>query len=423
MVQLVNSALFVAEAILYFSLMTALLHLRHRIGLGIFLTALGVMHFVETYLAAEFYVELPFGVVSPGSSVFFAGKLLMILMLYIKEDASTVRQPIYGLFLGNLVTLAIAQLLMLHYSVEPSPEQVADVGFLRKMGLLMVWGTTLLYLDSLGIILLYERMGRLLPRWMILRVVISSVVVLTFDQIGFFALLGFLYDAPPSVFWGGWKAKMVAALMYSAMFALYQTAFRDHSAVVSRRPIGDIFSDLTFRERYEDLLSRTGRDVLTGVFDRSRMEIEAPRLVREALAKDGSISLAIVDVDHFKSVNDRFGHLSGDEILKEVATRLQRMIRPGDHLFRYGGEEFVIVLPEANHADGMLIADGLRGDIADAVRNALGEPITVSLGIATAPEDGRSFNALLAEADDRLYRAKKSGRNRAEGQSLAPEES
>ncbi len=106
--QNLNLALFLAEAVLYFTLMTVLLHFRHRIGLGVFLTALGVMHFVETYLAAVFYVALPFGVVSPGSSIFFAGKLMMILMLYIKEDASTVRQPIYGLFLGNLVTVVVA---------------------------------------------------------------------------------------------------------------------------------------------------------------------------------------------------------------------------------------------------------------------------------------------------------------------------
>ena len=155
-----NLVLFVSEAVLYFALMTTLLHLRTYIGLGVFLTALGVMHFVETYLAAVFYVALPFGIVSPGSSIFFAGKLMLILMLYIKEDASTVRQPIYGLFLGNLVTLAIAQLLLLHYSVEPTASQRADFSFLQDMGALMLWGTTLLYLDSIGIILLYERLGR-----------------------------------------------------------------------------------------------------------------------------------------------------------------------------------------------------------------------------------------------------------------------
>ena len=142
---ILNLGLIVLEAVGYFTLMVTLLHFRHRLGLGVFMTALGVMHFLETYLAAVFYVSLPFGVASPGSSVFFAGKLMMILMLYLQEDASTVRQPIYGLFLGNLLTVAIAWILQLHQTVEISPGSGADFAFLNEMGWLMVWGTTLLY--------------------------------------------------------------------------------------------------------------------------------------------------------------------------------------------------------------------------------------------------------------------------------------
>ncbi|RCW24697.1 diguanylate cyclase (GGDEF)-like protein [Ciceribacter lividus] len=410
-----NLALFVVEAVLYFTLLTTLLHFRHRIGLGVFLTALGVIHFVETYLAAVFYVDLPIGIVSPGSSIFFAGKLVMILMLYIKEDAATVRQPIYGLFIGNAVTLLIAQFLLLHHTVSLTPGQTADVAFLREMGLLMLWGTALLYIDSLALILLYERIGRLFPGPTITRIAASSTLVLTFDQVGFYGLLAYLYDAPAAVFWGGWKAKMVAALLYSAMFALYQMFFRDPGMVLARRPIRDIFTDLTFRERYEDLLARTGRDVLTGAFDRGRMEIEAPRLLRESAERRKALSVAIVDVDHFKAVNDRFGHLHGDSVLREVADELHRGTRTGDLLFRYGGEEFVVVLPEANHADAMLISERMRQEIAAGIRDHGGEPITVSIGVATAPEDGANFTSLLAAADNRLYRAKNAGRNRTEG--------
>ena len=83
-----NSLLLLAEAVLYFSIMTMLFRWRGRIGLGVFMCALGVMHFLETYLASVFYVELPFGIVSPGSAVLFSGKLVMLLLLYIKEDAA-----------------------------------------------------------------------------------------------------------------------------------------------------------------------------------------------------------------------------------------------------------------------------------------------------------------------------------------------
>lgn len=191
-----NLALFVVEAVAYFVLMVTLLHFRHRLGLGVFLTALGVMHFMETYLAAVFYVSLPFGDVSPGSSVFFSGKLMMILMLYRQEDAATVRQPIYGLFLGNLLTVGIAWVLQLHLPLQMSPAHTPDVDFLQEMGWLMVWGTALLYVDSLGIILLYEKLGDFFRRRVVLRFLISGFVLLTFDQIGFFAALHYFLDVP-----------------------------------------------------------------------------------------------------------------------------------------------------------------------------------------------------------------------------------
>lgn len=410
-----NLGLLLVEAAVYFGLMTVLLHFRHRIGLGVFLSTLGVMHFVETYLAAVFYVAIPFGVVSPGSSVFFTGKLMLILMLYIKEDAAAVRQPIYGLFIGNLVTFLVAQIVLLHEPFILSPDQVVDMPFLQNMGLLMIWGTALLYIDSIGIILLYERLGRWAPRWMVMRFAVAGMIVLMFDQIGFYSLLHYLYDAPMDVFWGGWKAKMLLGCFYAALFGLYQTAFSNRGAAFSLRPISDVFNDLTFRERYEDLVSRTGRDTLTGVYDRSRMEIEVPRLIRDDLRDGSEASVAIIDVDHFKSVNDRFGHLSGDAVLKEIAARLLGGLRPADHLFRYGGEEFVLLMQRTSHDDALVAVERLRQILATGVTNEAGEPVTVSIGLATAPADGQNFNVLLNVADQRLYEAKSTGRNRAVG--------
>src|SRR6195952_1379590 len=278
-----NLALLVAEAVAYFAIMVTLLHFRQRIGIGVFLTALGVMHFMETYLADVFYVEVPFGTVSPGSSVFFAGKLMMILILYMQEDAATVRQPIYGLFLGNILTVGIAWILQFHITFELAAGRGADVGFLKEMGWLMVWGTALLYLDSIGIILLYEKLGRFFQRWVVLRFMISGVVLLTFDQIGFFAALHYFLGVPLNIFWSGWLAKMLSVCIYSALFAAYQSGVRRHGAALAQRSVGDVFNDLTYRERYHDLLSRSGRDMLTGVLDRSRMEVEGPQLVRNSL--------------------------------------------------------------------------------------------------------------------------------------------
>jgi len=411
MIEATNLGLFVLEAIGYFALMVTLLHFRNRLGLGVFVTALGVMHFMETYLAAVFYVNLPFGVASPGSSVFFAGKLMMILMLYLQEDASTVRQPIYGLFIGNLLTVAIAWILQLHHTIKMSPGSEADFGFLKEMGWLMIWGTAILYLDSIGIILLYERLGRYIKRKVILRFMICGFVLLTFDQLGFFGGLHYFLGVPLSAFWDGWKAKMFAVCVYTVLFALYEIYVRRDGVPAAARSISDVFGDLTFRERYNDLLDRTGRDILTGVYDRSRMELEAPVMIREAQRQGLYGTVIIIDADHFKDVNDNFGHLQGDEVLKAIAARLGTILRSADRIFRFGGEEFVAVCPGTDHAEGLIVAERLRWTIATSVKTPDGKPVTVSIGVATADEDGVTFTTVLSAADDRLYQAKKSGRN------------
>ena len=411
MIEATNLGLFVLEAIGYFALMVTLLHFRNRLGLGVFVTALGVMHFMETYLAAVFYVNLPFGVASPGSSVFFAGKLMLILMLYLQEDASTVRQPIYGLFIGNLLTVAIAWILQLHHTIEMSPGSEADFGFLKEMGWLMIWGTAILYLDSIGIILLYERLGRYIKRKVILRFMICGFVLLTFDQLGFFGGLHYFLGVPLSAFWDGWKAKMFAVCVYTVLFALYEIYVRRDGVPAAARSISDVFGDLTFRERYNDLLDRTGRDILTGVYDRGRMELEAPVMIREAQRQGQYGTVIIIDADHFKDVNDNFGHLQGDEVLKAIAARLGTILRSADRIFRFGGEEFVAVCPGTDHAEGLIVAERLRWTIATSVKTPDGKPVTVSIGVATADEDGVTFTTVLSAADDRLYQAKKSGRN------------
>jgi hypothetical protein len=281
--QAFNLALFLLEAVIYFSVMTAFLHFRRQLGLGVFLAALGVMHFMETYLAAVFYIDLPFGTVSPGSSVFFAGKLMMILLLYLKEDAAVVRQPIYGLFLGNLLTVGIAQLLQAHEVVALPGGRAADMVFLSEMGWLMVWGTALLYVDAIGIILLYERLGRVLGGNVVLRFAISGAAILTFDQIGFYSGLNILFGAPPSVFFGGWYAKLLSVVLYSLLFAAYLKIEQIPRLARSTREITDIFNDLTFRERYQALLAKSGVDGLTGLLDRGRLEADVPTLIHRCL--------------------------------------------------------------------------------------------------------------------------------------------
>jgi len=410
-----NLMLFLGEALVYVAAMIGLLHLRSRLGLGVFVAALGVMHFIETYLAAVFYVELPFGVISPGSAVLFSGKLMMILLLYVKEDAATVRQPIYGLLAGNFLTVALSLLLRQHDTVVIIPNRAADIAFIDEMGWLMLWGTTLLYFDSIIIILLYEKLGRWFRRFVTIRFLISGATVLTFDQIGFYIALYFVNGAPADVFWGGWMAKMLAAPFYALAIGFYLNASRHAFLAISDRPLGDVFNDLTFRERYEDLLLRSGQDTLTGALDRGRFEHEGRQMLHEAATNNAPVSLMLIDVDQFKSVNDSFGHMEGDRVLKKLVETISVGLRPTDRLFRYGGEEFVALCPGLAYGDAYARAEDIRLAVSKRVATSDGHPVTISIGLSSTRADGTGVGELLSQADIRLYAAKRGGRDRVVG--------
>jgi hypothetical protein len=214
MAEFKNVLQLVADALLYFVVLASLLRARTRIGLGAFFCALGVMHFLETYLARILYVSLPFGIVtSPGSTVLFTGKLMMLLLLYIREDAVVVRQPIYGLLFGNVLLFALAYLMRLYTPIALTPGRVADFTFLNEMGALMVWGTAILFFDCIIMILLYERSRGWFRVRIFPRLALCGVLVLTFDQVAFFAGLHMLTGAGTEVLVGGWIAKMAAVAL------------------------------------------------------------------------------------------------------------------------------------------------------------------------------------------------------------------
>ncbi|HET9821546.1 MAG TPA: GGDEF domain-containing protein [Burkholderiaceae bacterium] len=165
------------------------------------------------------------------------------------------------------------------------------------------------------------------------------------------------------------------------------------------------------------LCELSSRDPLTGLANRRQFQIVLAReLDRVARAGEPAL-LLLLDIDHFKRVNDEHGHAAGDLVLKAVAQSLQESVRPMDTVARVGGEEFGIVLPNCPPAFGPTVAERIRRRIARrAVTVGAGEPltVTVSLGGAFAPQWVRSSAALWMErADKQLYRAKAEGRNRA----------
>jgi diguanylate cyclase (GGDEF)-like protein len=128
------------------------------------------------------------------------------------------------------------------------------------------------------------------------------------------------------------------------------------------------------------------------------------------------MSFLIIDLDYFKEKNDKFGHLVGDIILKEIAAVLKSTLREIDIIGRYGGEEFTVVLAGIGREGALLAAERIRSSVEHSVFKAYDEKvsITISIGISTFPEDGVDEHTLIESADKALYRAKEKGRNRVE---------
>ena len=413
-----NALLFGADAVIYFAVLAALFRARHRLGIGAFFCALGVMHFLETYLASILYVALPFGIVaSPGSTVLFTGKLMLLLLVYIREDAVVVRQPIYGLLIGNLLLFALAFLTRQHGAAALASNRQADYGFLDQMGALMVWGTLVLFVDCIMMILLYERLRKPFGNHILGRLALTGAVVLSFDQVAFYAGLRYLIGAPLAVLYGGWAAKMAAVAIYSGLGAIYLHKLERPRAGRKRSPrVSDVFDLLTYRERYEDLLARSGRDALTGALDRGRLETLGRKRVEEAALAGRPLSLLIIDIDHFKSFNDRYGHAAGDVVLLRIVRIVAGCVAPGDDVFRFGGEEFVVIGDALTHAGALALGEKIRRTIAGHM-DAETPLVTVSIGLATCADDASDYEGLFECADRRLYLAKSAGRNCVIGES------
>jgi diguanylate cyclase (GGDEF)-like protein len=168
------------------------------------------------------------------------------------------------------------------------------------------------------------------------------------------------------------------------------------------------------RTLQEQLSEQAHRDALTGLYNRRYLDATLQRELARCARESLPLSLVLLDLDHFKHINDRWGHPVGDAVLRQLAARLTAQARLADVACRYGGEEFLMLLPGMPAEVALLRAEGWRADFAaDALRHGSETiPVTLSAGVATYPQDGITAQALIGAADQALYRAKTSGRNR-----------
>jgi diguanylate cyclase (GGDEF)-like protein len=200
-------------------------------------------------------------------------------------------------------------------------------------------------------------------------------------------------DLARLAFWGGYVAQLAPVLLVAYITTMFS-------------------ADIRYGLNRAKLLSET--DELTGIFNMRGFVVTANRLFAQAQRYDRPASFLMVDSDNLKQVNDQQGHETGNRLLKHVVKSLQAQLRFTDVPARYGGDEFVVMLPDTPARGALEVAERIRHAVAEApfTTEAGRLPCTVSIGVATYPDDGRTMDALLARADRALYLAKEGGRNK-----------
>jgi diguanylate cyclase (GGDEF)-like protein len=178
--------------------------------------------------------------------------------------------------------------------------------------------------------------------------------------------------------------------------------------------LASVFNEMTraLRASHGELEMMTRTDQLTGVYNRRHLDVALEAELARARREEAPLGVLMMDLDHFKAFNDRFGHLEGDAQLRAVADLLRAQLRPTDTVARYGGEEFTVLLPGSPREESVRIAERLRQQLRELRGGSAQVATTGSFGLATWPDDGETANELIGAADAALYEAKRSGRDR-----------
>lgn len=218
--------------------------------------------------------------------------------------------------------------------------------------------------------------------------------------------------SPPHVrFYAGYPLKTVEGLVIGTICAIDSKpgSFGKRDMRVFEELAGAVMDRVA-------LAKLAATDALTGLMTRRSFREESHRLISQALRHHHEVSCIMLDVDHFKSINDRFGHQTGDEVLKAVASTCKMQLRAGDLFGRLGGEEFAIILPHVGREGALTTAEKLRQAVAAASIDGPAGPlsVTASLGVTATSIIAKDVDTLLSQADAAMYRAKETGRNRCE---------
>ena len=419
--------LMLAQGLLIILVLLSLFRLRGAFGLVPIYVTVAILYQLANLTAGTVLISIGSDLaISPGSVVIFPAVLVVVLLIYIREDAGEARKLIYGLLAADLVVATLGVMLAQHFW---SPLMINPLGlppelFLGQPRILIV-GTLSLYVDAVLIIVIYELLSRPFAGALFPRLALTLVSVLMVDTALF--VTGSFAETPAftSILASHAIGKTIAGLFYALCLAAYLSQVDSEDRLTGMRwlSLGDLFEHLTYRQRFEALQAEITRDRLTGVFNRAFFDDMCTLLAAGSARSGRSVSLLIIDVDHFKQINDTFGHRVGDRVLHSVAASIRSACRASDLVCRYGGEEFGVLLPDTQMAEGISIATRIGPTVTQALaqedRRWVTRPVTVTVGLATFPIETDSFDELIQLADRRMYQGKGAGRNRVVPASLA----
>ncbi|MGA1871110.1 MAG: diguanylate cyclase [bacterium] len=194
----------------------------------------------------------------------------------------------------------------------------------------------------------------------------------------------------------------------------YLTGVFNHMVARLRKGREDLDAvNKRLREKNMELEEISVTDSLTALYNRKHLMETLDKEMARSRRYNSQLTLLIIDIDYFKKYNDTYGHLAGDEVLRQMSEIFRKSIRKCDYAARYGGEEFIIILPEIGQKDGVAMAERIRHTIVKEKIGGNSHPIqvTVSVGVALFPMHGDEPQSLISKADEALYQAKKNGRN------------
>jgi diguanylate cyclase (GGDEF)-like protein len=323
----------------------------------------------------------------------------LILVLF-ADPVGSPQRAVYPPFIFGLVIL-----IMLVYGLNRAGYYSVAAALVVAGALLGPWGSVMLDPTILH--------GDFVPlAYTIVSVLLSSILltplitaVLAGAQLIGLALIAFANPATTSIDW----PSFLGLIFFTSVLCLL-------SSIVSQSDLDQI--DRQTRQLAQSeagLRELSVRDHLTQLFNRRYLEETLDREIRRSLRSHYTIGVILFDVDHFKQVNDRWGHAAGDLVLQGIGQLASTRIRGGDIACRYGGDEFVLVLPETSREATRKRAEQVRETVKHLQEEYNGQPlgtISISLGVAMYPNNGTTRDAILKSADKALYRAKGEGGNR-----------